>query len=207
MIEAFGDFIRNIAVFLIFAAFVEMVMPNNDFKKYINIVIGLLMMIVVLRPVGNLLFRSQEPLELLVFTRGIEMDKKALERQSAAYEQKQKELILQSYKEQLYKQIRLLISKNFAMEVVEIEVGVNENPEDEYFAALESIKVTVAQEEKGVKGIQPIKKVVIGETEEAERDQGVDLETLVLEKNLKNLLTGFYNLSSDNIYITVQKKK
>ena len=55
MLEAFSAYIKNIAVFTLFAAFAELLMPENNFKKYLHFVLGLLLLTAVLKPMFSLL--------------------------------------------------------------------------------------------------------------------------------------------------------
>ncbi len=67
MLEAFSAYIKNIAVFLLFAAFAEMLMPENNFKKYISLVMGLILLSTVAKPM------------LLIFQKGADMELKTLQ--------------------------------------------------------------------------------------------------------------------------------
>ena len=54
MIKAFNAYIKIIASFLIFSAFVEIILPNTKFRKYIMILCGLIMISVMISPLINL---------------------------------------------------------------------------------------------------------------------------------------------------------
>ena len=62
MLGAFSAYIKNIAVFILFAAFAELIMPENNFKKYISMVMGLLLITAILKPM------------LLVFQKGTDLE-------------------------------------------------------------------------------------------------------------------------------------
>lgn len=50
MMEAFTAYIKTIAAFTLFAAFAEMLMPDNSFKKYIQLIMGIMLLSVMLKP-------------------------------------------------------------------------------------------------------------------------------------------------------------
>ena len=68
MLEAFSAYIKNIAVFTLFVAFAELLMPENNFKKYLSIVMGLLLLTAVLKPM------------LLIFQRGSDLELQTIQK-------------------------------------------------------------------------------------------------------------------------------
>lgn len=63
MLEAFSAYIKNIAVFTLFAAFAQLIMPENNFKKYLNFIMGLLLLIAAFQPILSL-FQKQIQYEI-----------------------------------------------------------------------------------------------------------------------------------------------
>ena len=51
--SAFNDYIRNIMYLVIFMAFVGIIMPGGSYKKYVDIVLGLILIIVIISPVAS----------------------------------------------------------------------------------------------------------------------------------------------------------
>ena len=59
MIEWFGTYIKTIVSFLLISVFAEMIMPE-EYKKYLKLIMGLLLTIVVMQPVTYLFGFSEE---------------------------------------------------------------------------------------------------------------------------------------------------
>ena len=59
MISGITAYIKTIAIFLVFSAFVEIILPDTRFKKYISIVMGLLMIGVVISPILHIDFPEE----------------------------------------------------------------------------------------------------------------------------------------------------
>ena len=55
MLSIFTAYIKNIVVLLIFSVFAEMILPESRFRGYINMVMGVVMIAVILKPMGNLI--------------------------------------------------------------------------------------------------------------------------------------------------------
>ena len=60
MINSLSAYIKIIASFLIFSAFVEIILPDTKFRKYIMMVCGLIMISVLISPIFNFDMDSDE---------------------------------------------------------------------------------------------------------------------------------------------------
>ncbi|HWR61013.1 MAG TPA: stage III sporulation protein AF, partial [Clostridia bacterium] len=50
MSDFLRNWITNITVIIIFIMFLDTIMPNNSMKRYINVIVGLLLIVVVIKP-------------------------------------------------------------------------------------------------------------------------------------------------------------
>jgi len=53
--EEIGDYIRNIAMFLIFSSFVGIIMPGEKYKQYVDLALGIILILVIIAPLGNVI--------------------------------------------------------------------------------------------------------------------------------------------------------
>lgn len=209
MIILFGDWIRNIALFVIFSALIELLMPENHFRKYIHMILGLILMLILIRPITSIFWGKHNTFENLIEINQLEMDRQSILKQSSDIASKQEELIFETYKTNLGEQIRKLIEKNTDLIVNNITIIVNEDKKDKEYGVIQAVDMTVAKKEETnskVIGIVPIKPIEINTNKKEKQNKKEAVQENEMEKNIKKLLINFYNLSSDNIYITVQKK-
>lgn len=210
MVSIFSAYIKNISMCIIFSAFVEMMLPNNNFKKYINLVLGFITIIAILNPLKNFLFKT-ETVDFKVFSMSSQIENNSLLSQKDIYENNQKNLIISTYKQQLKEQITKLVSEKENLNIEDIYIEVNEDFESDKFSQIKQIKLYAQNEvtntdytDKQI-NIAPVEKVTIGQKsidvyfEESDRDTE-------LEKNLETLISDFYKLNKDNIYIIVHRK-
>lgn len=205
MVDLFSNYIKNIAVCIIFSAFVEMLIPDNDFKKYINLVLGFIVILVVLNPLKSILFKSY-PLDIQVFNKASDIENNSLLKEKNLYESKQKDLIITTYKSQLEDQIKALISKQSNLNVNSINIEVNEDYESDEFAQIKKIEVVATEAQisnQNQTTINPIDKITISNT--ALQDDTTENRNNEIEKNLESLISDFYKLNQDNIYIIVHR--
>ncbi|MBZ4668536.1 MAG: spoIIIAF [Defluviitaleaceae bacterium] len=209
MITLIGEWIRKIALFVIFSALIEILMPESHFRKYIHMILGFVLMLMLIRPITYIFFDNKDTFINLVEINQLEMERQSIARQSSIIESKQEELILDTYKSNLGEQIEKLIESNTNADVGNIKLYVNEDKSDKSYGILQKVELTIIKnQETGsttaeIEPIQPIKINIDHSDKENKKQTRKEDE---LEKNIKNLLISFYNLSGDNIHITVQKK-
>ncbi len=203
MVSIFLSYIKNISICIIFTAFVEMLLPNDNFKKYINLILGFIIIIVILNPIKNFM-SSADQIDFKVFSISSKIDNDLLLNQKSI-QNKQKDLIISTYKQQLEQQIKKIISEQTDLKIENISIEVDEDFESDTFSQIQHIEL-YAQSQKDVAkeeqmNITTVEKIIIGQNKE---DNGSRDEEL--EKTLKTLISNFYKLNKDNIYIIVHRK-
>ncbi|NLK97522.1 stage III sporulation protein AF [Defluviitalea saccharophila] len=209
MIALFGEWIRNIALFVIFSALIEMLMPESHFRKYIHMILGFVLMLILIRPITSIFFDNKDTFKNFIEINQLEMERQSIVRQSSVLELKQEELILDTYKSNLGEQIKKLIENNTNVSVSHVETYVNEDKTNKDYGVIQGVNLTIIKNKEPdskITAIVPIKPVEINTAHSKKQNKVEGHEEDELEKNIKKLLINFYNLSGDNINITVQKK-
>ncbi len=217
MIHDFAIYIRDLAVFLIFTTFALAVIPDSKYKSYIKLTLGFVMIFLILQPINSFLGNSNErSLNDIVdeFTTRITIDGAYTEK--IQYDETQNELILETYKSSIKDQIKSLVNKSGDFSYIDSSISVCETEDN--FGEILDIYIEVSDKPEAFSNITPtakpfirIEPVEINKKDifstkydpDADKKDNGDYAEL---KNLKNLFSDFYNLSIDNIHITVQKK-
>ncbi|NLM52540.1 MAG: hypothetical protein GX197_06945 [Firmicutes bacterium] len=55
MLKIISDVVRNLVVFIILVTILEMILPRKDFRPFVNVVVGLVLMLMLLGPLRMLL--------------------------------------------------------------------------------------------------------------------------------------------------------
>ncbi|PRX26904.1 stage III sporulation protein AF [Orenia metallireducens] len=118
--------IRNIVLVIIFANFIEMLLPNNNTKREVNMVIGLFIILVILNPIINLINYQSN---FLSFFNIFNYSKPSFEEivQEGERLKEDNQVIAEDYKRRLNRQIEALIKLNSDLEDVEVEVDFDSN--------------------------------------------------------------------------------
>lgn len=206
------DFLRqwiiNIAATIIFVSFIEIIMPDNSMRKYIRLVVGLLVMIVIINP-------------LLSLTAGeFDMGDKILEMASAInirdirhqvenIEEGQRESIIEVYRNRLEEQIARQVTEENLANKVTAEVDIEEDLKSDGFGAIKGIRLFVydkGDDQEGIKKIG-IDKVEIN-TGKQPHESAVDAmsqsQTQLTDK-ISEYLAGIYGVSPDKIDVVIRR--
>ncbi|MDR2939692.1 MAG: stage III sporulation protein AF [Clostridiales bacterium] len=187
-----SSYIKNIAVFLIFITLVGIISPSNKYKKYINLTLGFILIFVIITPITGLMKNNNLNINNLMVSMSYNP---SLDEGGVS----QNELIIKELEGELEKQMGLLLKgdENYTLESAIFDIDNS----TEGFGSIKKIGL-ILNEKAGTKkrGIIRVEKIVVSETPKENIGAGGQ-EKL---NEIKNIVSGFYNLSVENIYITVQ---
>ena len=178
---AFFDYLRNIAYYLVFMAVVGVIVPSGNYKKYIALVMGIMLIGIVLRPVATFLDRPQLPMTDLF---GNVLPPAVGEHSSH---------IEPAFHYQLSNQVRALLFRN-GFELISAEW---ETSEDFTYIRQVNLEVRAMETEPERRPFIRVEPVRIGPYQPSEEPEEV--------KIIKNLISDFYNMDMANIHISIQE--
>lgn len=197
MIEQIYQWVKNIAFYLILITAVMNVLPNNNYKKYVKLFTGMVLVLLVLSPITSLL-KLNRTMDFTFMTSSFEQELNELDDQAESFENAQKSRLFTGYEEEVAKEIGEVVEQD-GLYPVDIQVVIEEDENSEDYGSIRQIYITAAYSQKQAEGIY-IEPVRIG-TEEKEEYQPESME----EINIKNDLERFYNISASNINISIQR--
>ncbi len=218
LIASISHYIKSISLFLIFTSFVGIILPNSKYKNYINVLLGLVLVIIILTPIGTLIadtnINFQKIFENTASSSTDSNINSSLTDGSEYYEKLKQDAIVKSYTSQLKIQLEALVLRE-GYSLFDINVSFNESTGEIY-----NLELSVSEKEaRGIKETKEIKKpfiriekiepIKIRETsksneniENTENDKQLEQQNFKT-KELKKIISDFYNLSVDNIHITL----
>lgn len=201
MIQAVSTYIKGIAIFLVLIAYAELIMPDSKYKDYINLVLGLVLLFLLIKPAGSLINKAYSTPAVSKYN--ILLDKGIMNNEQALYEESRKTLVLDTYKSELKKQTAEILSEYG--EVTLLGIDVSERDED--FGSIMGIYAEIVPNEEAAgkkKKLVRIERVRINERTAKDSTEEIYDEQI---KIIKNRISDFYNLSGGNIHIKILKKK
>lgn len=203
--EVIYDWIKNIVMFLILAKILEYLIPNGNMKKYVKLFTGVLLMLIILNPVIKYSGLSNK-LNYNIIMRDFELKTPSVEEQINQNKDLKNDITIKLYKEKIVSHIMQLLT-NEDINVSRVNVDVVEDYNSDNYGALTKVVVTISEKQVDKPGdiqIQKVETITIGDKQSTTNQEVKSSEQIILEKNIKNMINNFYNLSSDNIYITIE---
>ncbi|MEI3606783.1 stage III sporulation protein AF [Pseudogracilibacillus sp. SE30717A] len=197
------EWVMQIIVFILLGTIVELLLPNNSMKKYVNIVVGLLLLLILTKPILYL-FSVDVTYQLDQIERAIFDNKQYAETENLVEKQKkdiqaeQDAYIWNEVKLQLMKEVNPILIEEYSVQIIDVAFSFNEPIVDNY-DSLEEVFVTLTENpdeaEKEESLVQPI---VIEAKQQDDRPEKARSQR---DKKIINTLKEVWGLDKTNIQI------
>ena len=188
MIEFIKNWIIQILVTVIFMILVDMVLPNNNFKKYAKLATGLIVVIIIITPVFKLFDKGidvEGKIENYITTfqeRESNIDKKQIE-------QDVNKKTVETYKEKLKGAIEQSIYNQTGKKCTVADITIVEDTGSYNFSEVKNIKIMKSPVEGSIKTVD---KVTIGKESAANDEAPID-------KDVLKVLINEFNINSEAV--------
>lgn len=186
--EGIKAFVVTLVCTLIFITAVELIAPDNSFKKYLKFILGLILVAVILTPIINVFTKGEEQISSLI-------DKFANTKETSATVvegEKNKNTIQEKvFKENLEKNINEMLINNFRGTTFDTKVDATITFNGEVKVDIK--KVSVSMDDGSVKKVET---VVIGDKQ---KDENVELTEK--EKKVRSYLKDELKINENKIII------
>lgn len=146
MLDFIRNWIINITVVMIFIMLLETILPNSEMKRYVNVVVGFLIVIVIIQPFMLVKDISLQFNENVIETTAY-MKQNTLSDHSRELSRYRKLEALELFKESIRSQIlRLLEQDGFESEKTTIELEVVNEIDHKDFGQIKSIDIALNDE-------------------------------------------------------------
>lgn len=135
----------NIVIITIFVTFLEIILPNGTMKRYIRLIIGLLIIIVLINPFINLLSNNIN-IDKEVFAQIINNNNIRNIYTTEKIKKEQRKQILELYRNKIEKEIKNIISETTNYIVEEVYVDIVEDEEGNDFGQIKNINLLIKRD-------------------------------------------------------------
>ncbi len=117
------QWIRTVIIYLILVSAVMHLLPDNGYKKYVQLFTGLLLILIVAEPLAD--FLEGEQTVDKIYRQAVEWQEKAERDQVLEQiEETEKQAVLDIYQEEIEKEIReQLLSEGYACRTIQVELS------------------------------------------------------------------------------------
>lgn len=203
------SWLKTIVIFMIFLTILSNLLGKSDFKKYINVVTGLLLVLVTMNPILKLL-SMDDSFDYYFDSVSFNLQTTEVANEMRDAEEGQRQIILENYKEEIVKHIEDLL-KEEELYLLNAKVSIEEDSSSEDYAKIKQItlkatySVPDSESETTIEKVE-IPKIEIGTSAPSEVVKNENSNDFLspMEIHIKNVLSDFYNMSEDNINVSIQ---
>lgn len=196
MMNFLYEWIKQIMIVIILGSILELLLPNSEMKKYVHLVFGLLLFIVIVQPLFSLfqinIFSEIERIEQQYFSDSSEQQTNySIEKQKKEIETKQAAYIWNELRETMIEQANPVLEETYQFTITDLQF---EATEDSTLLINDTepltIHVSVSNVNDAYQSPQAIKEITI--TEENENRAVISSQT---ENKLEQLLRQIWGLT------------
>ncbi len=149
MINATGNLVRYIVILLFLAVILEMILPQGTFRRYLRVLVGILLIFTILSPLQKIMHMA--PLwdgDFLSPQTGI--NDSSLEQVLAKGERMQEEnlhLALQDYRHNIFMLLEKELDDKFAKKLLQLDFVLDEESSSKNFGAVQELSLIVGDQE------------------------------------------------------------
>lgn len=205
MIELIKDWIINIVVAIFFVAFIEILLPTSNMKRYINMILGLLIIIVLINPIIKFM-SSDINIEREVFlnmknhnTFGADNDSKYVEAQNSQ--------IAEIYIKKLEKEIVDVVRKEEKYNVLKVNIVIEENSQSQDFGKINGIELYLTASNIGSESTTGIKVDEMENISIGSNGKNISEDAMVSSPDTKQIIetiSSLYEVPKDKIIIKIK---
>jgi stage III sporulation protein AF len=138
--QIFKDWIINIIVIMIFVTILDAITPNARFKKYIDMVAGIIIIIAIISPVVNMI-KGEDFLQKEVLSNTLGVKQEEITNDST-YVKAQEDVFVDRYKENMEETMKQWIGRRYDTDVERVSIEFDSDIKDtQRFGYINKVKV------------------------------------------------------------------
>jgi stage III sporulation protein AF len=179
-------------------------MPNGNMKKYMRLFCGVILIIILINPILTYSGLMQT-LNYNVIMNDFKVKSISSDGKSNKYTDIQSDITTKIYKERMGAHISQLL-KQEEITATKIKVNIEEDNKSENYGMITEVFLTIKDgyinnNNSDIKGVK-INNIIINESSDEKKPRTA--QEILIEKKVKKIINNFYNLSSNNIHITIE---
>lgn len=194
MLDSIKSLVSNLSVIVIIGVIVDIIMPKSSYRKYSKFVFGLILVLVILKPILNIV-SSGEDLSNLVLLDGVRIEESLLVKQTEHYKMDQDKQIDKIYKQNLEASIASNLNAAFNLKNTEVNLSFYNDDDRQSSKKIYSIDI-LTEKQNNTESIEPIIIDLQGQSKSVAslfNDKEI--------KSIKNFLRELYDIDNELISI------
>lgn len=192
--------VRNIIFIILIAVFIEMLLPMKETRRFLEVVVGLFVLITILNPIVSLI--QQEPQLQLDIQEGNKQELDEILNQGKQLQQVQVEQARSNYGKRIEEQVAVIAQMVPGVEQAEARVQFVAGSSLDSVGVIEKVEIVI-KKERSQSIVDPVKRVSIepGDGEQAEEVEESDEGLL---KQVQSTVASLYGLQPSKVVVTME---
>lgn len=206
MLDVFKQLVTSIVIVMMLSLIMEVMVPANDMQKYVKMVLGLLIILIVLTPALKVL-KKDIRLGTAILEVSSDLEIESIMAMGEELEIKNQQSVIEKFKNSLAEQVRSQLVKIDGVKDATVFVSVEENIESKNFGMITGIEAMLLPGESVSKYIKPVGKIKIDTAEKAINESLIqeDVTNAITNSAVQKILK-LYDVSPEIIMVYIQKE-
>lgn len=204
LIEFLRSWVKDITIMFILLSIVELALPNSNIKRYVNMVVGFMIIIVIISPFIKLI-NNNFNVEREIFKSMIDEVKFQYEEDSKLQELQERQ-IKETYLSKLKENVKETINGMLDYEVDDVKISIYEDEKN--YGNIKDIVIVMEPKDRNNKhGEDTIKTIKIEEIKIKDfqkEDEVEKLESFENDDKIKDILYEKYNIPKENVKVLIK---
>jgi stage III sporulation protein AF len=200
MINSIRQFVENIIVIMILAAFLQMILPEGGMRRYVQLALGLIMVLTLLTPLVSL---AQNPFSVteLLGQATLQTNWEELRVKGKMFQEKNDQVLLENYRQVLSSQVKQLLEQQAEVQVTACQFDLVEDRDAEDFGRIRSLQVEVAYRKGAAQPVSSVQPVSVGQQPSGKMTPATEAENAARQAETATLLAKHFALSADQVTV------
>jgi stage III sporulation protein AF len=203
--DIINNWIRNVVIYMILNAIVMNLLGDKSYKKYVSIVSGMILVLIIISPLMNYM-DLEDTLDYYLQANDFAVETSEFKNDLNRMEEAQSDAIFAEYKEKIRLQVEGILQED-KLQLVSFDLTIDKNNKSATFGEILHMDISAEMENNEedeenqrlfVDKIDIVSIRIKGQEEKDTADPPSPMEI-----NIKNKLADFYNIEQVNINISI----
>lgn len=203
------SWVKNIVYFLLLVKIMEYMIPSEKSGKYIKLFSGIVLIIILIQPFLKIL-NWDGKINASIINISNKIDNEQLLNNKQQYLDLNDDISIKVYKNNIIDRISYIL-ENEGYKPLSVDVELEDRVDNKDYGSIKKLFVSISMKTSNKKNEDSINinkveidKIKLSKENNNAEEKVKSSEDILIEKKIKNIIINFYNLSSDNIHITIE---
>jgi len=197
--------VKNIVIYMILNTIIMNLLGNSSYKKYVSIVSGMILVLIVISPLINVM-ELDKKFDYLLLSNNFSIETSDFKSDLNKMEEQQSDVVFTEYEDRLKTQVTEMLLEE-GVYLTSFHLTIDQEVKNATFGYILGMDITAGLNKEKVNSdvIPSVDEIEINPINIKGQEEKAEINLLSpMEINIKKRLSDFYNIEPDNINISIQ---